>query len=149
MNDDNVEVREVAASALSSILRTSQRASILVMKARFERQVAQTTIPKRRLDDGSVNPAYAGCLRRMHSAILGVGAMCVFPRLAPGSLRPPWPDARPPALPRCRSIDAFPYTVPGYVPQLIADSLAPHASDPMPVKTTGACSRPSVPSFRH
>lgn len=77
LNDDNIEVREVAASALSSILRTSQRASILVMKARFERQVSETTIPKRRLEDGSVNPEYAGCLTRMHSAILGVGAMSV------------------------------------------------------------------------
>jgi hypothetical protein len=49
------------------------------------------------------------------------------------------------------SIDAFPYTVPGYVPQLIADSLAPHVSDPMPVKTTGpspSAPRPAVVRWR-
>lgn len=134
LNDDNVEVREVAASALSSILRTSQRSSILDMKRRFEGLVKETTIPKRRLEDGSVNPLYAGELTKMHSAILGVGAMCVLPFALAFSHSRRLTRNRPLSC----SIDAFPYTVPGYVPQLIADSLAPHVSDPMPVKTTGA-----------
>ena len=34
------------------------------------------------------------------------------------------------------SVEAFPYTVPRYVPELLAETLASHASDPIPVSTT-------------
>lgn len=34
------------------------------------------------------------------------------------------------------SIDAFPYTVPSFVPNLLTEVLASHASDPSPISTT-------------
>lgn len=34
------------------------------------------------------------------------------------------------------SVEAFPYTVPKFMPKLLADVLAPRVSDPAPISTT-------------
>ncbi|KAG9011119.1 hypothetical protein FRB94_009262 [Tulasnella sp. JGI-2019a] len=54
------------------------------------------------------NASYARCLRQLHAAILGVTAL----------------------------IDAFPYSVPSWLPELIGDVLSRHAYDPIPVSRT-------------
>ncbi|CED83025.1 Uncharacterized conserved protein [Phaffia rhodozyma] len=106
--DENLDVREVAASVLSSVLRCSRRESIVHLKVKFQKTIRETQIPKRRLPNGEVDPTYMTSLTIMHSAILGIGAI----------------------------VEAFPYSVPSYIPDLIAESLAPHATDPIPIKTT-------------
>lgn len=34
------------------------------------------------------------------------------------------------------SVEAFPYTVPKFIPSLLADTLAPRVSEPMPISAT-------------
>lgn len=53
-------------------------------------------------------PKYASALRRLHAAVLGVTAL----------------------------IDAFPYSVPSWLPELIGDVLSRHTYDPIPISTT-------------
>ncbi|KAG8915861.1 hypothetical protein FRC00_010752 [Tulasnella sp. 408] len=53
-------------------------------------------------------PKYASELRRLHAAVLGVTAL----------------------------IDAFPYSVPSWLPELIGDVLSRHTYDPIPISTT-------------
>lgn len=55
---------------------------------------------------GSAN--YPEALRRLHGAILGV----------------------------CALVDAFPYTVESWTPQLLTEVLAEHVYDPLPIGTT-------------
>jgi proteasome activator subunit 4 len=108
LTDKNLEVRDLASSCLSTVLRCSQRASIVVFKNRFQKTIRETHIPRRRLANGEQDPAYTAALTQMHAAVLGVGSI----------------------------VEAFPYTVPRYVPELLAETLAAHASDPIPVSTT-------------
>ena len=48
------------------------------------------------------------------------------------------------------SVEAFPYTVPKFIPKLLADVLAPRVSDPAPISTTiRACVAVSDCVVRH
>lgn len=40
------------------------------------------------------------------------------------------------AMADSNSVEAFPYTVPKFMPKLLADVLAPRVSDPAPISTT-------------
>ncbi|KAG8927366.1 hypothetical protein FRC02_008249 [Tulasnella sp. 418] len=102
LNDEVVEVREMAATTLSGILRCSPRRSILILKERFARRASNITLPKRNA------PSYPTKLRQLHAAILGVTAL----------------------------IDAFPYSVPHWLPELIGDVLSRHAYDPIPISSS-------------
>ncbi|KZW02065.1 hypothetical protein EXIGLDRAFT_736784 [Exidia glandulosa HHB12029] len=102
LDNESVEVRELAATTLSGILRCSPKRSVLMLKERFERVERDTRLPDRK------SPGYAMALRKLHSAILGVKAL----------------------------IEAFPYSVPHWCPDLITNVLSRHTYDPIPISTT-------------
>ncbi|WWD21364.1 hypothetical protein CI109_105848 [Kwoniella shandongensis] len=117
LRDPNTEVREMASATLSGFLRCSQRAMVVVLKDRFAREIKSTVLPKRRDAPGQVNPEYQAKLVQLHGAVLGATAL----------------------------VEAFPYTVPKFIPKLLADVLAPRSSDPAPISTT---IRSCVASFK-
>ncbi|KZT40114.1 hypothetical protein SISSUDRAFT_983884 [Sistotremastrum suecicum HHB10207 ss-3] len=69
LNDEIVEVREMAATTLSGILRCSPRRSILSLKERFVRQIRAIRLPPRQ------SAEYNSSLRSLHGGILGVCAL--------------------------------------------------------------------------
>lgn len=81
---------------------------VVVLKDRFTREIKSITLPKRRDAPGQINPDYQAKIVELHGAVLGVTAL----------------------------IEAFPYTVPKFIPKLLADVLAPRVSDPAPISTT-------------
>ncbi|ORX39177.1 putative membrane protein [Kockovaella imperatae] len=118
LRDPNQEVREMASSTLSGFLRCSQRAMVVVLKDRFTREIDAIQLPRRKGGQpGQVNPEYQSRLVELHGAILGATAL----------------------------VEAFPYTVPKFVPKLLADVLAPRVSEPAPISTT---IRSCVASFK-
>ena len=102
LSDSQVEVREMAATTLSGIVRCSQRSLITSLRKSFVSTVAKTPLPKRG------TPGFDAVLRTLHANILGA----------------------------CAFIDAFPYDVPDWMPELILDTVAVHADDPVPVSST-------------
>jgi proteasome activator subunit 4 len=71
LDDDVIEVREMAATTLTGILRLSPRRSILKLRDRFIRLLAAPSsgLPDRR------SPVYSTAVRQRHAAILGVCAL--------------------------------------------------------------------------
>ncbi|KAF8587289.1 ARM repeat-containing protein [Ramaria rubella] len=69
LHDDNLEVREMAAKTLSSVLRSSQRQRILPLKDRFVRAVRRTRLPARQA------PGFTESVRKLHAGILGIVAL--------------------------------------------------------------------------
>ncbi|KDR84809.1 hypothetical protein GALMADRAFT_217878 [Galerina marginata CBS 339.88] len=69
LDDEVVEVREMAATTLSGILRLSPRLSILTLKDRFIRLLRNSHIPTRQ------DPLYNKAIRQRHAAILGICAL--------------------------------------------------------------------------
>ncbi|KAF9270499.1 ARM repeat-containing protein [Marasmius fiardii PR-910] len=69
LDDEVVEVREMAATTLSGILRLSPRSSVLTLKKRFVRLAKDSHIPDRH------DPTYTKCIRQRHAAILGICAL--------------------------------------------------------------------------
>ncbi|KAK7064490.1 membrane protein [Favolaschia claudopus] len=69
LDDEIVDVREMAATTLSGILRLSPRRHILTLRDRFVQLIKKSHIPPR--DD----PGYARSVRQRHAAILGVCAL--------------------------------------------------------------------------
>ncbi|EPQ60969.1 hypothetical protein GLOTRDRAFT_135553 [Gloeophyllum trabeum ATCC 11539] len=69
LDDDVIEVREMAATTLSGILRLSPRRSILTLKDRFVRSLKAAYLPDRKA------PTYNRALRQRHAAILGICAL--------------------------------------------------------------------------
>ncbi|ESK98482.1 membrane protein [Moniliophthora roreri MCA 2997] len=69
LDDEVVEVREMAATTLSGILRLSPRSSVLTLKKRFIRLAKNSRIPDRQ------DPTYNKCIRQRHAAILGICAL--------------------------------------------------------------------------
>ncbi|KAH7104159.1 hypothetical protein BKA62DRAFT_635182 [Auriculariales sp. MPI-PUGE-AT-0066] len=102
LDNEVVEVREMAATTLCGIIRCSPKRSVVMLKERFERVERESPLPNRNL------PTYALSLRKLHSAILGIKAL----------------------------IEAFPYSVPSWCPDLLTRVLARHAYDPIPISTT-------------
>ncbi|KAH9921997.1 uncharacterized protein BXZ73DRAFT_91690 [Epithele typhae] len=70
LDDEVVEVREMAATTLSGILRLSPRKSIITLKDRFVRLIKNSKLPADRK-----SPAYNTAIRQLHAAILGVCAL--------------------------------------------------------------------------
>ncbi|WOO84927.1 Autophagy-related protein 22 [Vanrija pseudolonga] len=108
LKDPNQEVREMASVTLAGFLRCSQRSMVLVLKDRFTREIGKIKLPRRVLSPGQVNPEYQTKLVELHAAVLGAVAI----------------------------VEAFPYTVPKFIPPLLADTLAPRVSEPMPISAT-------------
>ncbi|GLB36425.1 putative protein with domain of unknown function (DUF3437) [Lyophyllum shimeji] len=69
LDDEVVEVREMAAATLSGILRLSPRRSVLVLRDRFVRLAKSSHIPPRH------HPDYNKAIRQRHAAILGICAL--------------------------------------------------------------------------
>ncbi|KAG6845633.1 hypothetical protein H0H87_005840 [Tephrocybe sp. NHM501043] len=69
LDDEVVEVREMAATTLSGILRLSPRRSVLTLKDRFARLAKNSHIPARQ------DPNYNKAIRQRHAAILGICAL--------------------------------------------------------------------------
>ncbi|KAG5652288.1 hypothetical protein H0H81_005548 [Sphagnurus paluster] len=69
LDDEVVEVREMAATTLSGILRLSPRRSVLTLKDRFVRLAKNSHIPNRQ------DPGYGKAIRQRHAAILGICAL--------------------------------------------------------------------------
>jgi proteasome activator subunit 4 len=69
LDDEVVEVREMAATTLSGILRLSPRHSVITLKDRFVRLVKDSHIP------GRQSPGYNKAVRQRHAAILGICAL--------------------------------------------------------------------------
>ncbi|ORY33092.1 putative membrane protein [Naematelia encephala] len=117
LRDSNQEVREMASATLSGFLRCSQRSMVEVLRVRFIREIKATVLPKRRDAPGQINPDYQAKLVELHGSILGATAL----------------------------VEAFPYTVPKFMPKLLAEELAPRVSEPAPISTT---IRSCVASFK-
>ncbi|KAJ7462702.1 hypothetical protein B0H11DRAFT_2310714 [Mycena galericulata] len=69
LDDEVVDVREMAAATLSGILRLSPRRHILTLRDRFVQLIKKSHIPPRQ------DPGYARGVRQRHAAILGVCAL--------------------------------------------------------------------------
>ncbi|CAA7258799.1 unnamed protein product [Cyclocybe aegerita] len=69
LDDEIVEVREMAATTLSGILRLSPRRSVLTLKERFTRLLKNSYVPMRQ------DPNYNKAIRQRHAAILGICAL--------------------------------------------------------------------------
>ncbi|THV06091.1 hypothetical protein K435DRAFT_44420 [Dendrothele bispora CBS 962.96] len=69
LDDEVLEVSQMAATTLSGVIRLSPRSSVLTLKNRFVRLVKSTSIPDRK------DPTYNKCIRRRHAAILGITAL--------------------------------------------------------------------------
>lgn len=66
LDDEVVEVREMAATTLSGVLRLSPRRSQLTLKDRFVKLLRRSPIPNRQ------SPIYNVAIRQRHAAILGI-----------------------------------------------------------------------------
>jgi len=102
LDDEVVEVREMAATTLSGVLRLSPRRSQLTLKDRFVKLLRSSPLPIRQ------SPVYNAAIRQRHAAILGI----------------------------CALVDSYPYTVERWMPELLANILAEHAYDPIPISLT-------------
>ncbi|KAJ7275353.1 hypothetical protein B0H12DRAFT_1086888 [Mycena haematopus] len=69
LDDEVVDVREMAATTLSGILRLSPRRHILTLRDRFVQLIKKSHIPPRG------DPGYARSVRQRHAAILGICAL--------------------------------------------------------------------------
>ncbi|KAL5535214.1 BLM3_1 [Sanghuangporus sanghuang] len=69
LDDENIEVREMAATTLSGIIRVSPRHGVITLKDRFVRLINSNELPARS------SPAYTFALRKRHAAILGICAL--------------------------------------------------------------------------
>ncbi|KAK4703609.1 proteasome activator subunit 4, partial [Phenoliferia sp. Uapishka_3] len=108
LQDPKIEVREAAATALSGIVRCSQRSAIVSLSNRFMAVVRSTKIPKRRNAAGEEVAGYQETLVRAHSGVLGIASL----------------------------INAFPYEVPPFIPSIMIETMSLHATSPVPISTT-------------
>ncbi|KAI0702460.1 hypothetical protein BC835DRAFT_1411015 [Cytidiella melzeri] len=69
LDDEIVEVREMAATTLTGILRVSPRRSVVALKDRFVRLAKNSRLLNRR------DPSYANAIRQRHAAVLGICAL--------------------------------------------------------------------------
>ncbi len=78
LSDKHLEVREMAATTLSGIVRCSQRRLIKTLKNKFTKIVTTTLVPRRG------DPGYDQQLLTLHSGILGASALlAAFPYEVP------------------------------------------------------------------
>ncbi|KAF9940539.1 hypothetical protein BGZ65_006679 [Modicella reniformis] len=110
--DPQIEVRQLAATTLSGIVRCSQRDATCNLITRFKKLLLATQLPDRKKSDrsGPKGPApegYTEALVKRHAGVLGLSSL----------------------------LEAFPYDVPEWMPGVMV-FLADYFSDPPPVSTT-------------
>ncbi|XP_068089225.1 proteasome activator complex subunit 4 isoform X1 [Hyperolius riggenbachi] len=108
MADEQLEVREMAATTLGGLLQCSFLTMDPSMQAHFE-QLCKTRLPKKRKRDlgTAVDMIPSADLVRRHAGVLGLSA-CIL---------------------------SSPYDVPTWMPQLLMD-LSAHLNDPQPIEMT-------------
>ncbi|KFO18474.1 Proteasome activator complex subunit 4 [Fukomys damarensis] len=108
LEDEQLEVREMAATTLSGLLQCNFLTMDSPMQIHFE-QLCKTKLPKKRKrDPGSVGDTIPSAeLVKRHAGVLGLGA-CVL---------------------------SSPYDVPTWMPQLLMN-LSAHLNDPQPIEMT-------------
>nr|DBA27145.1 TPA: hypothetical protein GDO54_011320 [Pyxicephalus adspersus] len=108
MADEQLEVREMAATTLSGFLQCSFLTMDVSMQAHFE-QLCKTRLPKKRKRDFglAVDTIPSADLVKRHAGVLGLSA-CIL---------------------------SSPYDVPTWMPQLLMD-LSAHLNDPQPIEMT-------------
>ncbi|KAI9007626.1 hypothetical protein DFJ74DRAFT_365690 [Hyaloraphidium curvatum] len=106
LTDPQIEVRQLAATSLSGLVRCSQRESIDLLRARFSDILRKTRIPARQRGPAAPPPTaeYNDAVLRRHSAVLGLGAL----------------------------VRSFPYEVPAWMPGVLT-TLAACLDDPSPI----------------
>ncbi|CAH7687375.1 hypothetical protein PPACK8108_LOCUS22155 [Phakopsora pachyrhizi] len=108
LEDTNAEVREAAAVTLSGIVHCSERTSILKLKNRFTKTLQETPVPRHRFVEGVEQPTYLATLVKIHAAVLGSSSL----------------------------VNAFPYDVPSWVPEVLIKNICSHMSSPATISTT-------------
>jgi proteasome activator subunit 4 len=107
--DTQIEVRQLASVTLSGLVRCSQRDAIHVLKEKYNHLVVNTHIPKRvRQPNGekaAVPEGFQQALLKKHAGVLGLSSL----------------------------IDAFPYEVPKWMPQVLVQ-LAGCISEPAAIQ---------------
>ncbi|KAG0355172.1 hypothetical protein BGZ54_001264, partial [Gamsiella multidivaricata] len=110
--DPQIEVRQLAASTLSGIVRCSQRDAIQKLIPHFKELLLSTPLPSRKKRDpsgakGPLPEGYSDALVKRHAGVLGLSSL----------------------------LEAFPYDVPKWMPPVMV-FLEGYFSDPPPVSTT-------------
>ncbi|KAG0143125.1 hypothetical protein CROQUDRAFT_673152 [Cronartium quercuum f. sp. fusiforme G11] len=108
LGDSSPEVREAASGTLCAIVHCSERASILQLKSRFTQILRETPLPKLRFENGVERAGYQATIIKIHSAVLGSAAL----------------------------VNAFPYDVPAWVPEVLINNICSHMSSPTMISTT-------------
>ncbi|OXB54978.1 hypothetical protein ASZ78_003090 [Callipepla squamata] len=113
LEDEQLEVREMAATTLSGLLQCNFLTMDGPMQTHFE-QLCKMRLPKKRKRDlGSVvDTIPSGDLVKRHAGVLGLSA-CIL---------------------------SSPYDVPTWMPQLLMD-LSAHLNDPQPIESISSCLR--------
>eukprot|EP00744_Colponema_vietnamica_P014898 GILI01020862.1.p1 GENE.GILI01020862.1~~GILI01020862.1.p1 ORF type:complete len:493 (+),score=137.66 GILI01020862.1:187-1479(+) len=110
LTDAQVEVQNIACSALSSFLRLAEPTQVPSLLQRFLK-LAAVAIGKRQRDSESVpaknSEEYQSLLRRRHAGVLGLAALTY----------------------------AYPYDVPSWMPEVMA-VICKRRGDPMPIRST-------------
>ncbi|KAF9918681.1 hypothetical protein BX616_006764 [Lobosporangium transversale] len=108
--DPQIEVRQLAASTLSGIVRCSQRDATQRLISHFKELLKSTPLPARKRrgpKNEPVNEGYAEAIVRRHAGVLGLSSL----------------------------LEAFPYDVPNWMPEAMV-FLSGYFSDPPPISTT-------------
>ncbi|PWN28316.1 hypothetical protein BDZ90DRAFT_250757 [Jaminaea rosea] len=106
LRDVHPEVREMASTTLSGIVRCSERKLISDLKKRFTATVLEASAALMPLSRG--DPGFHEHLTALHSGILGAVAL----------------------------LSAFPYEVPPWMPSLLIETVTQHGESPQPVSNT-------------
>lgn len=106
------QVRQLAASTLSGIVRCSQRTATQTLISHFKKLLLSTPLPARNKRDRSqpkeaLPEGYSEAVVKRHAGVLGLSCL----------------------------LEAFPYDVPQWMPEAMV-FLAKYFSDPPPISTT-------------
>ncbi|KAF9396493.1 hypothetical protein CPC16_001175 [Podila verticillata] len=110
--DPQIEVRHLAATTLSGIVRCSQRDATQTLIQHFKRLLAEAPLPNRKRNRSgpakeNLPEGYSEALVKRHGGVLGLSSL----------------------------LEAFPYDVPKWMPEVMV-FLAQFFSDPPPISTT-------------
>ncbi|KAG0312267.1 hypothetical protein BGZ99_009606 [Dissophora globulifera] len=110
--DPQIEVRQLAATTLSGIVRCSQRDATQKLILHFKKPLLSTQLPSRNKRDRNgpkeaLPEGYSDALVKRHAGVLGLSSL----------------------------LEAFPYDVPNWMPEVMV-FLSNYFSDPPPVSTT-------------
>ncbi|KAJ2768107.1 Proteasome activator BLM10, partial [Coemansia nantahalensis] len=107
LEHEQIEVRQAAQAALTSLVKCASSRVIAEMNARFSAQVLAPLPRVRRGRPPADPPAYARMLLNRHAGVLGLSCLVL----------------------------AFPYTIPDWMPEVLV-RLAQCIDDPNPIQTT-------------